>query len=158
MNNVSGLWSPVWHISWQQFRKTFSWGKWMERKSWGRRCCGLDTEGPWKLKMRALAPPLESSQQMLNSHPNLGHPKNNDYRSQKAGTGSRISMAVLLIQYVLLVLFCFCGTGAWTQGLHHEPLYHPSFCEGFFWHRVSQNCLPRLASNHNPPDLCLLSS
>jgi hypothetical protein len=27
-----------------------------------------------------------------------------------------------------------------------------------FWDRVSRNYLLRLASNHNPPDLCLLSS
>jgi hypothetical protein len=28
--------------------------------------------------------------------------------------------------------FLFCGTGAWTQSLHIEPLHHPYFCEGFF--------------------------
>jgi hypothetical protein len=27
-----------------------------------------------------------------------------------------------------------------------------------FWDRVSRNNLPRLASNLDPPDLCLLSS
>jgi hypothetical protein len=28
--------------------------------------------------------------------------------------------------------FFLCGTGAWTQGLHLEPLYQPYFCEEFF--------------------------
>jgi hypothetical protein len=32
------------------------------------------------------------------------------------------------------------------------------FCVGFFCTRVSQNYLPRLASNLDPPDLCLLSN
>jgi hypothetical protein len=27
--------------------------------------------------------------------------------------------------------FFFCSTGAWTQGLHLEPLHQPIFCEGF---------------------------
>jgi hypothetical protein len=29
---------------------------------------------------------------------------------------------------------------------------------GFFWDKCLANYLPRLASNHEPPDLCLLSS
>jgi hypothetical protein len=28
--------------------------------------------------------------------------------------------------------FFFCGTGAWTRGLHLEPLHQPYLCEGFF--------------------------
>jgi hypothetical protein len=32
------------------------------------------------------------------------------------------------------------------------------FVKGFFWDRLSRTIVPRLASNHNPPDLCLLSS
>jgi hypothetical protein len=54
-------------------------------------------------------------------------------------------------------LFFFCGTGAWTQGLHLDtpPVL---FCEEFFQHRVSQNYLPWMASNLDHPDLCLLSS
>jgi hypothetical protein len=31
-------------------------------------------------------------------------------------------------------------------------------CDGFFHNRISNNYLPRLASNRDPPDLCLLSS
>jgi hypothetical protein len=30
------------------------------------------------------------------------------------------------------LFFFFCGAGAWTQGLHLEPLYQPFLCEGFF--------------------------
>jgi hypothetical protein len=33
---------------------------------------------------------------------------------------------------ICFVLFCFNGPGAWTQGLHLEPLHQPYFCEGFF--------------------------
>jgi hypothetical protein len=29
------------------------------------------------------------------------------------------------------------------------------FCDGFFWDGVSPTILPRLASSHDPPDLCL---
>jgi hypothetical protein len=32
------------------------------------------------------------------------------------------------------------------------------FCVGFFRDRVSQNYLPGLALNRNPPELCLLRS
>jgi hypothetical protein len=28
--------------------------------------------------------------------------------------------------------YFLCSTGAWTQGLHLEPLHHPHLCEGFF--------------------------
>jgi hypothetical protein len=28
--------------------------------------------------------------------------------------------------------FFFLSTGAWTQGIHLEPLHQPFFCEGFF--------------------------
>jgi hypothetical protein len=28
--------------------------------------------------------------------------------------------------------FFFCGTRAWTQGLHLEPLHQPFFCDGCF--------------------------
>jgi hypothetical protein len=48
----------------------------------------------------------------------------------------------------------FCGTGDCTQGLHLESLHH----EGFFQDRVSQTICLGLALNHNPPELCLLSS
>jgi hypothetical protein len=54
--------------------------------------------------------------------------------------------------------FFFSGAGAWIQGLHFQPLHQLYFCAGFFQDRVSWNYLPALASNHDPPDLCLLSS
>jgi hypothetical protein len=50
-------------------------------------------------------------------------------------------------------LFCFFGTGTWTQGLHLEPLHQPFFVMGIF--KIGSR---RLASNLDPPDLCLLSS
>jgi hypothetical protein len=56
------------------------------------------------------------------------------------------------------LFFFFCGTRAWTQGLHLEPIHQPIFLWRVFHDRVSQNYLPRLASNCDPPDLCLLSS
>jgi hypothetical protein len=31
-----------------------------------------------------------------------------------------------------IFIYLFWGTGAWTQGLHLEPLHQPYFCEGFF--------------------------
>jgi hypothetical protein len=34
------------------------------------------------------------------------------------------------------------GTGAWTQGLHFEPLHQPFFCDGFFHDRVSKTICP----------------
>jgi hypothetical protein len=47
-------------------------------------------------------------------------------------------------------------TGIWTQGLHLESL-RPSFLWSFFfflrWGLT--NYFPRLALNHDPPDLCL---
>jgi hypothetical protein len=37
-----------------------------------------------------------------------------------------------LFTFYLIQFFLFCGTGAWTQGLHLEPLHQPYFYEGFF--------------------------
>jgi hypothetical protein len=55
-----------------------------------------------------------------------------------------------------LFFFFFCGAGVWTQGLYHHS-NQPFFMKGFF--KIgSPNYLPGLASNHDPPDLCLLSS
>jgi hypothetical protein len=57
------------------------------------------------------------------------------------------------------VLFCFvCGTRAWTQGFHLEPLHQPYFLWRVFQDRVSWIHLPRLALNCDLPDPCLLSS
>jgi hypothetical protein len=40
---------------------------------------------------------------------------------------------------VLWGFFFVCVVlGAWTQGLHLEPLYQPFFVMGFFWDRVSR--------------------
>jgi hypothetical protein len=51
----------------------------------------------------------------------------------------------------------FWGTGAWTQGFHLEPLHQTLFLSVFsIW--VSWTICLRLALNHDPPDLCLLSS
>jgi hypothetical protein len=51
----------------------------------------------------------------------------------------------------------FCGAGAWTQCLHLELLHQPFFVKGFFEMWISWTLLG-LASNHEPPDLCILSS
>jgi hypothetical protein len=44
------------------------------------------------------------------------------------------------------LLFVFCSTGAWIQGLHLEPLHQPYFFFFFwwrvFWDRVSQTICP----------------
>jgi hypothetical protein len=53
----------------------------------------------------------------------------------------------------------FC---VWYWGLNSGPTPCATppapFCDGFFQDRVLRNYLPRLASNHDPPGLCLLSS
>jgi hypothetical protein len=48
-----------------------------------------------------------------------------------------VCVCVCMIMFVFVYMlwpssFFFCGTRAWTQGLHLEPLYQPYFCEGFF--------------------------
>jgi hypothetical protein len=49
---------------------------------------------------------------------------------------------VLVHSFPSVSFFFFCGTGAWTQGLHLEPLHQPYFCEGFLWDKVLQTiCL-----------------
>jgi hypothetical protein len=46
---------------------------------------------------------------------------------------------------VFCLFVCFCGTGAWTQGQHLEPLHQPFFVMDFFQDGVSQTiCLGRL--------------
>jgi hypothetical protein len=44
-----------------------------------------------------------------------------------------------------------------SEGLYLEPLHQPFFVMDFF-EIGSLELFPRLASNHDPPDLCLLSS
>jgi hypothetical protein len=52
----------------------------------------------------------------------------------------------ILFNFLLYFIY-FWSTGAWTQGLHLEPLHQPCFCDAFFWDRVSQDYLPRLVLN-----------
>jgi hypothetical protein len=55
---------------------------------------------------------------------------------------------------ILLTYTSFFGsTGAWTQGLHFEPLHLPCFVLSIFEIAIC----PGLASNHDPPNLCLLN-
>jgi hypothetical protein len=47
------------------------------------------------------------------------------------------------IRLVVLFCFVFCGTRAWTQGLHLEPLHQPVFMIFFFfWDWISQTICP----------------
>jgi hypothetical protein len=68
-----------------------------------------------------------------------------------------------LSRFYVLLTFFFSVLGLELKGLHLEPLHQPYFvcvcvCVWrVFWDRVSRNYLPRLASNHNPFDLCLLN-
>jgi hypothetical protein len=63
-------------------------------------------------------------------------------------------------QYACVTISClvlFCSTGTWTQGLHFEPLHQPFFVLCIL--EIGSHALfARLASNLNPPDVCLLSS
>jgi hypothetical protein len=43
----------------------------------------------------------------------------------------------------LLLLFVFCGTGVWIQGLHLKPLHQPFFMVGFFFEIGSQELFPQ---------------
>jgi hypothetical protein len=52
----------------------------------------------------------------------------------------------------LFFFFFFCGTEAWTQGLHLKLLKQTFFVMGFF-KIESESYLPGLASNHDPPTL-----
>jgi hypothetical protein len=60
----------------------------------------------------------------------------------------------------LVWVFCFVlflWYGVWTQGLQLQPLCQPFFMKGFLRYGLT-NYLPGLASNHDPPDLCLPTS
>jgi hypothetical protein len=57
--------------------------------------------------------------------------------------------------FVFWFLFCFCHTGAWTGTSPWATL--TALFDGYFGDTVRTIC-PRLASNLDPPDLCLLSS
>jgi hypothetical protein len=45
-------------------------------------------------------------------------------------------------QSLFLFCFIFCSTGAWTQGLHREPLHQPFFETRLFGDRVSWTICP----------------
>jgi hypothetical protein len=49
------------------------------------------------------------------------------FMTAKKGEGDRKGPGIGTI----LFFFFFCGTGAWTQDLHLEPLHQPYFCEEF---------------------------
>jgi hypothetical protein len=53
--------------------------------------------------------------------------------------------------------YLFSGTGVWTQGLHLEPLHQPIWWWAFMRQNL-ENLIAWMISNHDPPDLCLLSS
>jgi hypothetical protein len=56
----------------------------------------------------------------------------------KLGLQVWASLPSFLSPLLSLSLFCFYGTGVWTQGLHLELLYQPFFVMSFFQMGVSQ--------------------
>jgi hypothetical protein len=68
-------------------------------------------------------------------------PSNCKALSSNPSTANKSKNVISALHFTYLF---FSSTGDWTQGLHLEPLH--------------SNCLPRMAMNCNPPDLCLLSS
>jgi hypothetical protein len=59
--------------------------------------------------------------------------------------------------FCFLFFFSILGFELRAHTLNHST--SPIFVKGFsIWRGVSQNYLPGLASNRDPPDLCLLSS
>jgi hypothetical protein len=69
-----------------------------------------------------------------------------------------LNPATSLKKFILfwLLFSFFYSTGAWTQGLHLEPLHQHFYVKNVFQSLV--NYLPGLALNLDPTDLCLLSS
>jgi hypothetical protein len=66
-----------------------------------------------------------------------------------------------LSDFYLFIFLAVLGLELRAFTLSHSagPLFiYLFFCEGFFRDRVSQNYVPKLALNCDPPDLCLLSS
>jgi hypothetical protein len=53
------------------------------------------------------------------------------------GRGQYSSLFLRPNIYFYYINYLFCGTGAWTQDLHLEPLHQSFFCDGFFQDRVS---------------------
>jgi hypothetical protein len=73
---------------------------------------------------------------------------------------SRPSLALYLLEHLCLpvLLLLFLWYWGLNSGLTLWATPPPLFCEGFFWDRVLWTICLELASNYNPPDLCLLSS
>jgi hypothetical protein len=72
-----------------------------------------------------------------------------------------VSPPILFTLYVcvFLFLFFFFFLRYWSlsSGLTPWATLSDLFGDVFFWQGL-QNCLPRLALNYDPPDLCFLSS
>jgi hypothetical protein len=43
---------------------------------------------------------------------------------------------------MIQLIFFFCSTGVWTQGLHFEPLHQPFLVMGFYQDTVSKTICP----------------
>jgi hypothetical protein len=65
---------------------------------------------------------------------------------------------VVFCFYVSIWIFNIFGGGIWTQGLHLDSLHQPFLWWVFFQDRVLWTICLKLASNHDLPDVCLLSS
>jgi hypothetical protein len=68
----------------------------------------------------------------------LPHPPHHDgLKPLKLWTKIYVSVFIYLFVCLFIYLFIyFCNPGAWTQGLHLEPLWQSFFCVGFFQDRV----------------------
>jgi hypothetical protein len=69
--------------------------------------------------------------------------------------------AIFLTPYLILhfnSVFVFLMVLALNSGPTLWATPPALFCDGFFLRYDLTNYLPRLVSNHNPPDLCLLSN
>jgi hypothetical protein len=69
-----------------------------------------------------------------------------------------IAFSIVEIFGSLVILFvCVCGTGVWLMAFTLNHSTSPLFMKVFFKQGLL-NYLSGPASNHKPPDLCLLSS
>jgi hypothetical protein len=88
-------------------------------------------------KLRPKRSPVVKVTHMLVSgrYPRQGSFIHNPYEA-RGGTEAWVgkpSTEKLILQHAFSIFFFFFGgTGAWTQGLHLEPLHQPYFCERFF--------------------------
>jgi hypothetical protein len=67
------------------------------------------------------------------------------------------NMSLLLMLSLLKWCFFFVVLGLELKASTLSYSTSP-FCDKYFWDKFSWTTLPGLASNHDPPDLCLLSS